>query len=721
MTKATMVQRAMAAVERAVRGDSWRNTLTNTGTNYGKNATSFTPALGDYLADETLARLYELDGLAARIVDAVPKHAMRHAPTIVAGDAAQSAAVKAALDDLGAWARLQEAWTWARLLGGGGVFVGADDGRDPSLPLDPQAITRVRFLVSADQRDLQPAEWHRNGMSSTYGTPSVYRLLQQGGAGSTMSHVHASRVIRFDGVMTTKTRRMERQGWGDSVLQRVHTELSATRGAFGGAGTLIHEASVVTVGVKGLMDLMASDPTDTLKTRFDVMQRMMGLGRWMIHDADGETVERLEVGALTGVVDVLDRFVNFLAAVTGTPVTVLMGQAPAGLNATGDSDIRSWYDEVAAERERVLRPALETLIRWVLLSREGPTRGVEPEGWRVDFAPLWQPTPAEKADLRAKQAATDSAYVTAGVLTPEEVAVNRFRPDGWSDETVVDLDARRAAMERDLAGEPDMPEGETGAQAQGDGEGVDHEAVAAILARVAGREIPRGSGVAMLAALGMDGDAADALMGETGRTFFTAPESTHAAEMEALRAELSAAQRSLRGHKAYTARVVQRAREGGLELGAFTPREPTEVDEGEALEAGDVVAVPVVEDAAGAPREDAVPERYAHIGFVPPKGAREAAARALEVRAEKPESQRGMTDVGIARARDLSNGSRLSPDTVRRMLNFFTRHEGDKAGETWDEQGPGWQAWQGWGGDAGYAWARKVVAQMEAADQSEGA
>jgi hypothetical protein len=50
------------------------------------------------------------------------------------------------------------------------------------------------------------------------------------------------------------------------------------------------------------------------------------------------------------------------------------------------------------------------------------------------------------------------------------------------------------------------------------------------------------------------------------------------------------------------------------------------------------------------------------------------------------------------------------------MLAYFERHEVDKKGETWDEQGKGWQAWHGWGGDAGWSWARKLVKQMDAAD-----
>jgi lambda family phage portal protein len=109
--------------------------------------------------------------------------------------------------------------------------------------------------------------------------------------------------------------------------------------------------------------------------------------------------------------------------------------------------------------------------------------------------------------------------------------------------------------------------------------------------------------------------------------------------------------------------------------------------------------------------------KYDGIDFTPPEGAREAAKSALKVREGKPPSQRGMTPVGIARARDLINGVKLSPDTVRRMKAFFDRHESNKGGATWDERGKGWQAWNGWGGDAGYSWAKKVVRQMLAIDK----
>jgi len=113
------------------------------------------------------------------------------------------------------------------------------------------------------------------------------------------------------------------------------------------------------------------------------------------------------------------------------------------------------------------------------------------------------------------------------------------------------------------------------------------------------------------------------------------------------------------------------------------------------------------------------PKKYDGIDFTPPQGVRDAAIRALKKRAEQPPSKRGMTAVGIARARDLSNGVTLSPETVKRMVAYFTRHEVDKQGSTWAEYGKGRQAWDGWGGDAGYTWAKKILAQMERADEKE--
>jgi hypothetical protein len=73
---------------------------------------------------------------------------------------------------------------------------------------------------------------------------------------------------------------------------------------------------------------------------------------------------------------------------------------------------------------------------------------------------------------------------------------------------------------------------------------------------------------------------------------------------------------------------------------------------------------------------------YAGLSFRPPAPVAAAALRALERRAQQPPSNRGMTPVGLARARQLLHRQELSPHTIDRMASFFARHEVDKQGSS---------------------------------------
>ena len=113
--------------------------------------------------------------------------------------------------------------------------------------------------------------------------------------------------------------------------------------------------------------------------------------------------------------------------------------------------------------------------------------------------------------------------------------------------------------------------------------------------------------------------------------------------------------------------------------------------------------------------------RYDQIDFTPPAGVREEAQKGLDWRSEYG---RGGTAVGVARARDLSNGVNISPETARRMKAFFDRHEVDKQGQGWSPGQDGFPsngriAWALWGSDPGWAWSRKLVEQMNAADEND--
>lgn len=109
------------------------------------------------------------------------------------------------------------------------------------------------------------------------------------------------------------------------------------------------------------------------------------------------------------------------------------------------------------------------------------------------------------------------------------------------------------------------------------------------------------------------------------------------------------------------------------------------------------------------------------IDLKPTASMAEEAERGL---AWREEFGRGGTAVGVARARDISNRVNLSPETVRRMVSYFARHEVDKQGEGWSPGEDGYPsagriAWALWGGDPGRAWANEKDRLLDA-EESEG-
>jgi hypothetical protein len=103
--------------------------------------------------------------------------------------------------------------------------------------------------------------------------------------------------------------------------------------------------------------------------------------------------------------------------------------------------------------------------------------------------------------------------------------------------------------------------------------------------------------------------------------------------------------------------------------------------------------------------------------YTPNAGMKAAARRALKWKEEGKATGAG-TPVGWGRASDIVAGRSMSLSTVKRMYSFFSRHEVDKKGKDfYNTSNPsnGRIMWDAWGGDAGFAWSRKIVNQAEAA------
>lgn len=542
-------ERAATALVR--RANGWANLYTAMGADpndVGGNRTSYSYQASARLGPAMLDTLYHEDSFAARICEAVPKHALRRGFTVKVPNApGVQTDINTALEDLGVAARFLEAWTWARVEGGGAVLLGADDGQPVESELSLDSLRGVRWLASLTTRELWTESWELDPEKARFGEPEVYRLQRTGGGGGSDSRaVHRSRVIRFEGLPTTRQRRNQLRGWGESVLQRAYPNLQEWNGAHVAVGALLQDASQGVLKFKDLMALMTSDPMGIMKRRLEIMDLGRSAMRSIILDSDGESFERTEVGALSGLPQILDRMSLRLSGASEIPVSILLGQAPAGMDATGEADMEAWRDAVSAERTKVLLPALTHITRLVFRSKDGPTKGAEPEGWTIELPPLREPSEEEKADTRLKTAQADDIYLRNGVTTPEEVAKSRFTAEGWSMETTVDLGAR-APLEEPPANDnptptpvdPSLPadNGATPAGAEGEAPVVKPEeakdpttalngaqiaSLKDIVKDVAARLIPRETGVQLIvSSFPLDEAQAEKLMGEVGKTFFS--------------------------------------------------------------------------------------------------------------------------------------------------------------------------------------------------------
>jgi hypothetical protein len=110
----------------------------------------------------------------------------------------------------------------------------------------------------------------------------------------------------------------------------------------------------------------------------------------------------------SGLDNVLLQFGQQLSGATGIPLVRLFGQSPAGLNSTGESDLRNYYDNIRQKQETDLRPDIEKTYGLLYRSTFGRS---PPKQFEISFRPLWQLSDEQKADVTDRRtAAVVSAY-----------------------------------------------------------------------------------------------------------------------------------------------------------------------------------------------------------------------------------------------------------------------------------------------------------------------
>lgn len=399
--------------------DGWTNRATGLGTSldrstYGRHDRDWR------LDDSELISLFESDDISRRIVSLEPSECMRQGYSLACPSAPT---LRAWADGVDLDREFSEAWTWGRLFGGALLVLGVDDGQDPSQALDARSVRSLRWVKCYDKRFATVAKWYTSDVDDPrpekLGRPEVYLVTEPVGGGGSY-HIHESRTVRFGGAMTDDVTRYGLGGWDQSVLRVVYNTIRQFNSAFQATDFLLSDQAQGILTIKGLIGALASGKKDLITSRVELLDLTRGMLRSMLLDADaGESYTRI-VTPLSGLGDVLDRVAYRLGAATGIPATVLLGRSPAGLSATGESDIRTWYDRLRTVQVFDAEPRLLRIYQLAAraLGCEVPSA--------VTWPSLWQETPKETAETAKLRAETDAAYIAAEVLSPDDVRAMRY-------------------------------------------------------------------------------------------------------------------------------------------------------------------------------------------------------------------------------------------------------------------------------------------------------
>jgi phage-related protein (TIGR01555 family) len=411
--------------------DTLFNLVTGMGTSKDKSAATQFGFLGMNKAQLDMA--YRGDWISRKVVDIPAYDATREWRSWQAEKTDITA-----LEDLEHAMKLQKktqmALQRARLYGGSAIIIGVNDGKAPEEMLDVESVAKdsLKWLHVVSRYELTsgPIDWTIT--SPYFGQPAYYqRTLQAASqtaadpaqqkeaeaeakrfAAGGMIKIHPSRIVRFTGLETPEMNMSD--GWGDSILQLCSDAVVALGTVSQAIASLVHEAKIDIVKIPELSERMSNKEYEKkLTDRFALAAMLKSIYSVMLLDKEEEW-QRVEQ-TFTGMPEVLQAYMMMVCGAADIPATRFMGQSPQGMNATGDSDTRNYYDRVSTEQETVISPALEQLDE--ILQRSA--LGDAPDGLHYQWNPLWQMDEQQKADIETKRSTVVKADVDMGLIDPQ--------------------------------------------------------------------------------------------------------------------------------------------------------------------------------------------------------------------------------------------------------------------------------------------------------------
>lgn len=396
--------------------DGYQNAVANIGTARDKQT------FGGYVhierSPQELLMAYRSAWLPRKIVDIPAMDATRRWRSWNA-EKDQITAIEAVEKRLALQRKVRDAMISARLYGGAAIYVSTARG-NPEKPANPERDGPVRHLTVIPKSLLtgDHSQWEFDSLN--FGLPEFYRIAGKA------QRIHHTRLVRFVGAPLPISGTEFTDGWGDSVLEAMFEAILQSDGTAANIASLVYESKVDIIYIPRLMEMVANrEGEQAVQNYLRAAMAAKGVNGALILDGGDTSKPERNSGGIRydsktqtfgGLDSVWDRFLQAVSGAADIPTTRLLGQSPAGMNATGESDLRNYYDRIQAMQSLDIAPAMELLDQAIVMEATGKPQDEIYYDWRS----LWQTTDAERAAL-GKSAADIITSLKATELWPDEV------------------------------------------------------------------------------------------------------------------------------------------------------------------------------------------------------------------------------------------------------------------------------------------------------------
>ena len=376
-----------------------------------KDATMYADFISGTPITSILAEnLYTYSWLCAKLINLKVEDATKNWRTLQVEKIEQQKELEKYYTQWGVKDKLIQAAKWGRLYGGA-VIIAIFYNEDPTEPLDFDKISPDSLLNLAvlDKNNVFPEQIEYSVLSPNYAMPKYYTVVRDG------QRIHHSRVLRFDGIISTFNKWEENNYWGLSVLTTLFDPIASAEEASSLIRNLLYEAKVDVYKIAGLNQLATSgkEGEQATKKRLELVQEGKSLLNAVVLDSEDDYSQKTANFANLAEID--DRFGYKVCGAGDTPFTRVYGRSPAGLNATGDSDLINYYDGVQAYQINELTLKLNWLDK-ILLANQGFKENFE---WK--WNPIKQLTETEKSNLEKQNSDRDKTYWDMGILEEKDI------------------------------------------------------------------------------------------------------------------------------------------------------------------------------------------------------------------------------------------------------------------------------------------------------------